>query len=123
MAEDNQNNQDHSNASFKDQVLRSLRGEEIENDDSASSEHNAQNVSQHNEAEYNRTYRSQPDTQEDPIKRDEMESVGSRSAEHQTRRSDSSEEQSQLGSTRSPKEDNSDKRIRKKKTALSAALS
>ncbi|WP_430598093.1 endolytic transglycosylase MltG [Enterococcus sp. AZ177] len=118
MAEDNQNNQDHSNASFKDQVLRSLRGEEIENDDSASSEHNAQNVSQHNEAEYNRTYRSQPDTQEDPIKRDEMESVGSRSAEHQTRRSDSSEEQSQLGSTRSPKEDNSDKRIRKKEDRI-----
>ncbi|MBO0467103.1 endolytic transglycosylase MltG [Enterococcus plantarum] len=118
MAEDNQNNQDHSNASFKDQVLRSLRGEEIENDDSASSEHNAQNVSQHNEAEYNRTYRSQPDTQEDPIKRDEMESVGSRSAEHQTRRSDSSEEQSELGSTRSPKEDNSDKRIRKKEDRI-----
>lgn len=118
MAEDNQNNQDHSNASFKDQVLRSLRGEEIENDDSASSEHNAQNVSQHNEAEYNRMYRSQPDTQEDPIKRDEMESVGSRSAEHQTRRSDSSEEQSELGSTRSPKEDNSDKRIRKKEDRI-----
>ncbi|PZL77886.1 endolytic transglycosylase MltG [Enterococcus plantarum] len=118
MAEDNQNNQDHSNASFKDQVLRSLRGEEIENDDSASSEHNAQNVSQHNEAEYNRTYHSQPDTQEDPIKRDEMESVGSRSAEHQTRRSDSLEEQSELGSTRSPKEDNSDKRIRKKEDRI-----
>ncbi|MGX7150904.1 endolytic transglycosylase MltG [Enterococcus ureasiticus] len=113
MAEDNQNNQDHSNASFKDQVLRSLRGEEIGNDDSASSEHNAQNVSQHNEAEYNRTQRSQTDNQKDPIKLDEMESVGSRSTEHHTKRPEPSDEQLQI-----PNEDNSNKRTRKKEDRI-----
>lgn len=113
MAEDNQNNQDHSNASFKDQVLRSLRGEEIGNDDSASSEHNAQNVSQHNEAEYTRNYRSQPDKQEDPIKLDKMESVGSRSAG-----TESSDEQLESRDTQNLKEDNSNKRSRKKEDRI-----
>ncbi|MBP1046374.1 endolytic transglycosylase MltG [Enterococcus sp. BWM-S5] len=43
MANDNQNNQDHSDSSFKDQVLRSLRGENVEGDHASSSENNHQN--------------------------------------------------------------------------------
>ncbi|MGM0218384.1 UPF0755 protein [Enterococcus sp. AZ126] len=117
MAEDNQNNQDHSNSSFKDQVLRSLRGEEIGNDDSASSEHNAQNVSQQNEAEYNRTHQSQLNNQEDAIKQDEMESVGSRSRGHQAKQPELSDEQLESKSTQIS-EDNSNKRTRKKEERI-----
>lgn len=42
MANDNQNNQDHSDSSFKDQVLRSLRGDNVEGDHASSSENNYQ---------------------------------------------------------------------------------
>ncbi|XUB56431.1 UPF0755 protein [Enterococcus sp. DIV0724b] len=115
MAEDNQNNQDHSNSSFKDQVLRSLRGEEIQNDESASSEHNAQNISQHNEAENNRTYRSQPNNEDETAKLDEMESVGSRSADHRTKQPS---EQLDAVNMESYKKDDPDKRSRKKEDRI-----
>ncbi len=122
MAEDNQNNQDHSNSSFKDQVLRSLRGEEIGNDDSASSEHNAQNLSQHNEAEYNRTYRSQANDQEESVKLDEeMHSVGSRSADHHSKRVESTEAGGQpesSNSTQNNENDNGNKRTRKREDRI-----
>ncbi|EOH96898.1 hypothetical protein UAY_02630 [Enterococcus moraviensis ATCC BAA-383] len=120
MAEDNQNNQDHSQSSFKDQVLRSLRGEEIGNDDSASSEYNAQNLSQHNEADYDRTYRSQSNNQEEPLKIEDTEPVGSRSAEHHTRRSEPLDEQQEQHSEmiQKPKVENDNKRTRKKEDRI-----
>ncbi|MEI5989620.1 hypothetical protein A5881_001113 [Enterococcus termitis] len=118
MAEDNQNNQDHSKSSFKDQVLRSLRGEEIGNDDSASSEHNAQNVSQPNEAEYNRTYQSQPNDQTEPIAQDEMEPVGSRSVEHHSKRAEQSDEQFESNHRQTTKEESPNKRTRKKEDRI-----
>ncbi|MTD38438.1 endolytic transglycosylase MltG [Erwinia sp. CPCC 100877] len=97
MAEDNQNKQDHSASSFKEQVLRSLRGEDIGNDDSASSEQTAQNSSQRNEneAEYKtKTYdninQTEPDISEEPF-------VGSRSSETQSDRS-ADHDQSNTGS-------------------------
>lgn len=118
MAEDNQNNQDHSKSSFKDQVLRSLRGEELGNDDSASSEHNAQNdVSQPNEAEYNRTYQAQSNAQAEPIKQDGMESVGSRTVEHHTERTKQPDEQLE-NNRQTAKEDGSTKRSRKKEDRI-----
>ncbi|ALS01657.1 aminodeoxychorismate lyase [Enterococcus silesiacus] len=118
MAEDNQNNQDHSKSSFKDQVLRSLRGEEIGNDDSASSEHNAQNVSKPNEAEYNRTYQSQSNDQTEPTKQDDMESVGSRSVEHHAKRTEQSDEPLESTIRQTTKEDNPNKRTRKKEDRI-----
>lgn len=118
MAEDNQNNQDHSKSSFKDQVLRSLRGEELGNDDSASSEHNAQNdVSQPNEAEYNRTYQAQSNAQAEPIKQDGMESVGSRTVEHHAERTKQPDEQLE-NNRQTAKEDGSTKRSRKKEDRI-----
>lgn len=118
MAEDNQNNQDHSKSSFKDQVLRSLRGEEIENEDSASSEHNAHNLSQHNEAEYNRAYRFQSENPSEPEKTDVVETVGSRSAEHHASRVENPSDPSETDNMQSPKEDNSNKRTRKKEDRI-----
>ncbi|MEI5993388.1 endolytic transglycosylase MltG [Candidatus Enterococcus mansonii] len=113
MADDNQNNQDHSTSSFKDQVLRSLRGEDIGNDDSASSEHNAQNLSQHNEAEYNRE-NAHYNKQEEPVTLENMESVGSRSAEHH-----STINNEPLESNRqAPKKEPENKRTRKREDRI-----
>ncbi|WYJ97336.1 UPF0755 protein [Enterococcus sp. DIV0212c] len=118
MAEDNQNNQDHSTSSFKDQVLRSLRGEEIGNDDSASSEHDAQNLSQHNEAEYIRTDNSSNNNQKEPVQSPEVESVGSRSSEHHARRTDQVNEPEEFNNLQNPNDDNENKRTRKKEDRI-----
>ncbi|WP_086349793.1 endolytic transglycosylase MltG [Candidatus Enterococcus clewellii] len=52
MANDNQNNQDHSDSSFKDQVLRSLRGDNIEDDHASSSENNYQHDNLDSQTDY-----------------------------------------------------------------------
>lgn len=120
MAEDNQNNQDHSTSSFKDQVLRSLRGEEIGNDDSASSEHNAQNVSRNNEAEYNQTDHRQSHKQEESAPSEEIYSVGSRSAEHRAKQNEQPDSavQSEVEKRQGPKNEDSNKRTRKKEDRI-----
>ncbi|MGX7245621.1 endolytic transglycosylase MltG [Enterococcus quebecensis] len=120
MADDNQNKQDHSTSSFKDQVLRSLRGEEIGNDSSASSEHKAQSLSQHNEAEYNRTDSSPYSNQSEPAKPVEMESVGSRSTEHQSRRAGQGQpnEPEEFGNSLGSNNENKSKQTRKKEDRI-----
>lgn len=113
MAEDNQNNQDHSNSSFKDQVLRSLRGEEIGNDDSASFDPNA-NQPQHNEAEYHKTeHTEQHNHTEEPTGVPEIEPVGSRSSE-QPKRID----QSKSTDSAQSQDEKSKKRTRKKEDRI-----
>lgn len=120
MAEDNQNNQDHSKSSFKDQVLRSLRGEEIGNDDSASSEHNAQNLSHNNEAEYNQVDHVQSHKQEESIPSEEIYSVGSRSAEHHAKQNEQPDfaAKPELEKYQGPKNEESNKRTRKKEDRI-----
>ncbi|GGD01348.1 aminodeoxychorismate lyase [Enterococcus wangshanyuanii] len=113
MAEDNQNNQDHSNSSFKDQVLRSLRGEEIGNDDSASFDHNA-NQSQHNEAEYHKTeHTEQLNHTEETPGIPEIEPVGSRSSEQPKRT-----EQAKSANPTQTQDEKSKKRTRKKEDRI-----
>ncbi|MFK4567586.1 endolytic transglycosylase MltG [Enterococcus sp. UD-01] len=111
MAEDNQNKQDHSASSFKDQVLRSLRGEDIGNDDSASSEHIAQNSSKRNEAEYknyNNNNQTESDVSTEP-------SIGSRSSETQPERSVEHEQSNTNTGSRQQLTDGSQKKRNRKK--------
>lgn len=79
MAEDNQNNQEHPTSSFKDQVLRSLRGEEVENEQS-SSQQAAHNDPQQNNSEPMDQLSNKE--QERITEETEPASVGSRSADH-----------------------------------------
>lgn len=117
MADDNQNNQDHSTSSFKDQVLRSLRGEEIGNEDSVSHEQNARNLSEHNEVDYNSMDNSPYQKQEEvPIQ--ESEPVGSRSAEHHAKRAEQLGEESETNDLQHSKEEASKKRTRKKEDRI-----
>jgi UPF0755 protein len=111
LAEDNQNKQDHSASSFKDQVLRSLRGEDIGNDDSASSEHIAQNSSKRNEAEYknyNNNNQTKSDVSTEP-------SIGSRSSETQPERSVEPEQSNTNTGSRQQLTDGSQKKRNRKK--------
>lgn len=118
MAEDNQNNQDHSTSSFKDQVLRSLRGEEIGNEDSTSFEKDAQNLSQHNETDYNRTNNSEYNNQDEIEPFKEMESVGSRSAEHHSKSEEQILKKQDNHESPSPENEESKKRTRKKEDRI-----
>jgi UPF0755 protein len=117
LAEDNQNNQDHSSSSFKDQVLRSLRGEEIGNDDSASFDLNAQNGPQHTEAEYHKTEHTEYQRPtEEPKVALENETVGSRSSEHQAKKVEQSETEDSV--TPQKDGDKTKKRTRKKEDRI-----
>lgn len=79
MAEDNQNNQENPTSSFKDQVLRSLRGEEGEDEQSSSSQQTAHTDSQQNNSES--MAQSSNKEQAPETKETEPVSVGSRSGD------------------------------------------
>ncbi|MGC6769628.1 endolytic transglycosylase MltG [Enterococcus sp. LJL128] len=78
MANDNQNNQDHSDSSFKDQVLRSLRGDNVENDNTSSSGNNYH-------SEETNTHTDYTDNSSEWESRQEAPESYSRSAAHDTR--------------------------------------
>lgn len=121
MADENQNNQDHPSSSFKEQVLRSLRGEDIGKDHSASSENKNQNSTHDLEAESNKKENRLSDKpnneplytreteQQDFYER--SETVGSRREPNNT----TVEEAPSYSENKEPDQDDSGKRKQKRK--------
>lgn len=115
MAEDNQNNQEHPTSSFKEQVLRSLRGEEVENEPS-SSQQAAQNDTTQNKFES----MNQPSNKEQtPIPEEtEFVSVGSRSADHSEKTEESKPEDEFAVKKTELKADDTQKQTRKREDRI-----
>ncbi|MBP2097222.1 endolytic transglycosylase MltG [Enterococcus rivorum] len=121
MADENQNNQDHSSSSFKEQVLRSLRGEDIGEGHSASSENRNQNLSHDLEAENTKEQSGLSDTPDNeqlytkktvtPNSYAESESVGSRRVTD----SSTAKKQTVPSVTEEPAKDDASKRKQKRK--------